>query len=110
MTTTDANSLWQRRPHRRRIIVNPRRQAMTNSAGPAAVGLPKNLVRLATRTMGPGSRIQVVRRLPVGQLASANECEVPTLFLTRLPGPPRTPRREQVFVRNFRAIRDEAAE
>jgi hypothetical protein len=39
---------------------------MTNSAGPAAVGLPKNLVRLVARPMEPGSRIQVVRRLPVG--------------------------------------------
>jgi hypothetical protein len=39
---------------------------MTYSAGPAAIGLPKNLVRLAARAMGPGSRIQVVRRQPMG--------------------------------------------
>jgi hypothetical protein len=39
---------------------------MTYSAGPAAIGLPKNLVRLAARAMGPGSRSQVVRRLPMG--------------------------------------------
>jgi hypothetical protein len=37
-----------------------------NSAGPAADELPKNLVGWVARTMGPGSRIQVVRRLPMG--------------------------------------------
>ena len=39
---------------------------MRNSAGPAAGELPKNLVAWVARTMGPGSRIQVVRRLPMG--------------------------------------------
>lgn len=39
---------------------------MRNSAGPAANRLPKNLVAWVARTMGRGSRIQVVRRLPMG--------------------------------------------
>jgi hypothetical protein len=39
---------------------------MRNSAGPAADELPKNLVAWVARTMGPGSRIQVVRRLAMG--------------------------------------------
>jgi putative transposase len=37
-----------------------------NSAGPAADELPKQVVSWVARTMGPGSRIQVVRRLPMG--------------------------------------------
>lgn len=39
---------------------------MRNSAGPAADELPKQVVGWVARTMGPGSRIQVVRRLPMG--------------------------------------------
>jgi len=39
---------------------------VSSSAGPAADELPKNLVAWVARTMGPGSRIHVVRRLPMG--------------------------------------------
>ena len=39
---------------------------MRNSAETSADELPKNLVGWVARTMGPGSRIQVVRRLPMG--------------------------------------------
>jgi aminoglycoside phosphotransferase (APT) family kinase protein len=122
-----------------------------NSAGPAADELPKQVVAWVVRTMGAGSRIQSVRRLPLGSwhlnhaltVVDANgrvhrlvlrrwarpdwdrddpdytatremtilellrptpvpapvlvgadidgdECEVPTLLLTRLPGHPPT--------------------
>jgi hypothetical protein len=37
-----------------------------NSAGLAADELPKQVVGWVARTMGPGSRIWVVRRLPMG--------------------------------------------
>jgi hypothetical protein len=37
-----------------------------NSPEPAADELPKQVVAWVARTLGPGSRIQVVRRLPVG--------------------------------------------
>jgi aminoglycoside phosphotransferase (APT) family kinase protein len=37
-----------------------------NSAETSADELPKNLVAWVARTLGPGSRIQVVRRLPMG--------------------------------------------
>jgi hypothetical protein len=69
-TTTDANSLRQRRHSGGRIIGYPRPQVVRDSAGPAADELPRILVAWVARTMGPGSRIQVVRRLPMGQLAS----------------------------------------
>jgi hypothetical protein len=48
------------------MIGYPRPHVMRNSAGPAADELPKNLVAWVARTMGPGSRIQVVRRLAMG--------------------------------------------
>jgi aminoglycoside phosphotransferase (APT) family kinase protein len=123
---------------------------VSNSAEPRAGELPKNLMAWVARTMGPGTRIQVVRRLPMGSwhlnhavtvvngdsrvhrlvlrrwrpgwdrddpdyaaaremtilellrptpvpapaLVGADidgdECEVPTLLLTRLPGHPAT--------------------
>ena len=39
---------------------------MRTSAEPAADELPKQVVGWVARTIGPGSRIQVVRRLPLG--------------------------------------------